>query len=351
MKKNWLFSLGLIFFVASHQQDVLARPIARPQLNRIALIPFSANGKGAHAVAVTASSAMSKALKRQKKLKFIMLPEKRGADLRTCLQDRACVKKLGQGLRADYFITGHVEKQTSLFFMDIRVISSSTSDVIISEMIRVPNANAAKKRSPQFAAKIQGAIKKSQKTYAKSDAKEKKFVTSDNSDVLARSGPGDEENPLTNKKPAPPPQPKQLDSTLAKDSAADAMAEKEAKKGPSLVSQLVSKRYWPAWAAAGAGLTALGVGITFGVVSSNANSTAQETTSQPEAVINHDKAEKNALVANIMYGISGGAFIASAVLFYLEHRKETSESYAGLPINLTWNVSGKGYALMLEGRF
>jgi len=114
---------------------------------------------------------------------------------------------------------------------------------------------------------------------------------------------------------------------------------------------LFSRRYTPAWATFAAGVGALGTGVAFGVISNRANQQAQDAEYQKEAYLAHDKAKKNALVANILYGVGGAAILTSALMVYLEHRKEVREHRNERDLSIQVDVAHSGGGIAVRGSF
>ncbi len=131
-------------------------------------------------------------------------------------------------------------------------------------------------------------------------------------------------------------------------------AKKEAARAhePTFLTSVFSKRYWVGWLSLGAGVAALGSGIIFGLRSSSAVSKAEIAEMQVDAWVARDEAQKNALAANILFGVAGAAAITAAVLFYLEwsdERAEHRKRSRKLTVDARWFPGGAG--LGLSGRF
>jgi hypothetical protein len=117
----------------------------------------------------------------------------------------------------------------------------------------------------------------------------------------------------------------------------------------SFFSNIWAGRYWLGWSVLGVGVATLGGATAFGIISNGAESDARNAGTQVEAWQHRDKAEKNALVANILFGVGGAAVITSVVLLYLEYRQERSERKRALDLAVIPTPGGAAFSL--GGRF
>jgi len=124
-----------------------------------------------------------------------------------------------------------------------------------------------------------------------------------------------------------------------------------AKNDKSFVKRIWQRRYRYGWATAGVGVAALSAAAVFGVLSSKANKSAGEARLQVDAWTLRDKAQKNALTANILFAVSGAALVTSAIIFYREHKKETRELRSGSDMTIGVNVAKGGGGVSMQGRF
>lgn len=129
-----------------------------------------------------------------------------------------------------------------------------------------------------------------------------------------------------------------------------AIAQNESKKRDyGFFSAIWQRRYLPAWGTLGAGVAVLSGGIAFGAIAQSANQRAHDATVQPEAWTLRNKAQKNALAANILMGIGGAAVITSTILFYLEYQKELKQRRQEITLEL--DITKGGGKILLAGRF
>ena len=94
---------------------------------------------------------------------------------------------------------------------------------------------------------------------------------------------------------------------------------------------------WPAWITLGAGLAAGGVGIALGVSSRGAREQAEDREIPFSQAQEHlDRANTQALAANILFIAAGAAAVTSGVLFYLgwDREEPLEASLAPTPFGL-----------------
>ena len=87
------------------------------------------------------------------------------------------------------------------------------------------------------------------------------------------------------------------------------------------------------------------------MVSAGANNEARAAESQPKAWLARDKAQRNALVANICYGVGGAAALTSAIWFIVEYRRDRAESRQLRRIQVGLDVAQGGGAVTARGEF
>jgi len=338
----------------------------RPSKVRVGLISLSASGKGATKVASKTTQAVAKSMRRNRRISVMVFNPRRSAKLRQCMQVSDCVKAVGRKLHLQYLISGQVLKLGRNYHVDMMVVSRATGAVVTNGTYEVHSPWAAKTSGARLALslvnKARSGIRVASASTTASDA-----AVLTNAPLFSRSEAEsaanileerDEENPLTRGDKAKTASAAAV-ATAAEASAADlspsatsaAPAEVMVNKEPGLASRLLARRYVHAWSVAGAGVAALGAGVAFGVISSNANSAAQDAQFQREAWLERDKAKKNALTANILYGVGGAAVLTSVVLFYLEHRNETRERRNDRDLSLQLQVAQQGGGVTVTGSF
>lgn len=95
---------------------------------------------------------------------------------------------------------------------------------------------------------------------------------------------------------------------------------------------------WSAWGCLAVALGAVGTGVAMAMLAKDYEEKANDvnipwkSNTGPSAEDYHDKAETRALIANIMWGVAGGAAVASGVLFYFGYRKKSTASASVVPI-------------------
>jgi hypothetical protein len=83
-----------------------------------------------------------------------------------------------------------------------------------------------------------------------------------------------------------------------------------------------SRTHWPAWTVAGVAAAAATAGIVLAALTVVENNGVNDLSQTSKAADDHrDAAARNALGANICFGLAGAAAITSGVLFYLGWRK------------------------------
>ena len=324
------------------------------QRPRVGVIPLSHTGKGAARVARRTTASMAKHLRRTRQVRVVVLAQRRASRLHQCLQVHHCIQSVSRKLGVRYLVAGHVTRMGKKSYrVDLRVVRSD-GEVMSADAFRtrsgkgrfsgrlalrlVRKANRVRLASASTRATdvpLQGAA-----LFSRSDAASAAY-TPEASDV---------EDPLTpaESKPAEPETAAVAEATEAVPSA---IAEPTVQAETSFGTSIFSKRYTHAWTTLGAGVAALGAGIGFGVISRNANQAAQDADYQKKALLNHDKAKKNALVANILFGAGGAVVLSSAVMFLLEHRQEKREKRNDHDLSLQLQVAQKGGGLTVAGSF
>jgi TolB-like protein len=334
----------------------------RRSRTRVALIPLSASGRAAAKVARKATRAMAKRMRRNRRISVVVFNQRRAARLRRCMQVPECVKAVARKLRVRYMVTGQVLKLGRAYHVDMMVVARATGGVVSSGTFRVRRPWSAQTRASRLALNLVHKARRGVRI-ASANTTATDAVPATSAPLFSRSEAEsaanivevrDQENPLRPSEPKP----RKAETVaaasspdLAPTAAAAAPAEVVVNKEPGLVSRLASRRYMHAWAVASAGVATLGAGVAFGVISSKANTAAGEAEYQREAWLQRDKAQKNALTANILYGVGGAAVLTSVVLFYLEHRKEMREQRNERDISLDFQVAQQGGGVSLKGRF
>jgi TolB-like protein len=348
MKKTSLL-IGCLFLVMAWPG--LAKAARK---TRVALVPMASTGKGASKVAWKTSRAMAKKLRRTRNLRVVVFAPRRAARLHQCLQVPHCIQALGQKLRVKFLVTGHVTRVgRRAFHVDVRVVRSD-GEVLTSSSYRTSGGGVAGAR---VAARLVSKARRVRLAAASTSATDALpnaplFSRSEAVSAAATIEARDGENPLTPGEPAPEESDAKKVAVAPTESVPmaptpDITAEKET----SFASSLFSWRYTHAWATFAAGVGALGTGVAFGVISNRANQQAQDAEYQKEAFLAHDKAKKNALVANILYGAGGAAILTSALMVYLEHRKEVRERRLKHDLSIQLDVAHSGGGIAVRGSF
>ncbi|MCA9666042.1 MAG: hypothetical protein KC503_10655 [Myxococcales bacterium] len=333
---------------------------ARRHRERIAVVPISASTWKARRTAHKATRRLLRLLRRSRRFRTVLLPRSR--KMRRCLQLASCVNRIAKRYRVKMIVAGHAERMGRRYHVDLRVVSQD-GEVLKSASFRGYRSTILWRGSAlayRLTLRARRALR-TQRVAAKSKPKaDRKFQA----EIVSRSDAAAVANLA-----GMPAQDKE-------DPDAKAAAEKKAAKGtkvaalgngvpaaavappvrrePGLMERLWSRRYLHAWATAGAGLAALGAGAVFGTISLKANQASRDEQLQPQAWTMRDKAQKNALTANILFAAGGAAVATSLVLFYLEYKKETRELRAkddGNNLSIGVNVAREGGGISLKGRF
>lgn len=319
---------------------------------RVAVVPITSSGRGAGKVAWKTTVAVTKKLRKNRRVKAVLISRRRTARLRKCLQVPECVRAVSKRLRVKYLVAGHITRMRRTYHVDIRVISGSTGEVMSSNALKA-NKWGARFRGARVAYRL---VRKAQRgvqvAAASTSATDASY--SSNGPLFSRSEAEsaaniieerDQENPLT---PAAD-KVAQVESGAASVSLDTPVVTKKDDSLP--ISRFFASRYWHAWTAAGLGVAALGTGAAFGSITMKANDAARGAENQREAFLNQDKARKNALTANILYGVGGAAIVSSVVMFYLESRKEVQERRNLRDLSIQLNVAQQGGGVLVQGSF
>jgi hypothetical protein len=319
------------------------------------MVPLSGSSRTARKIAWKTTLTMAKTLKKSKSVRAVMINRRRTRRLRQCLQVPHCVKLLSRKLRVRYLVAGHVSRLGRRYHIDMRVISASSGDVVSNGSFRVRQPHRAQSSGARLASRLIHRARKGVRVASASKSISDASMPTNNGYTFSKSEAEsaanivevrDKEDPLK-----PDDQPKVVEN------ATMAHLQSAVEPTPMVVAEhahqtsLFSKRYWHAWTTGSLGLAALGGGVALGYISRQANPTAHDAEYQKEAWINRDKAKKNALLANILYGAGGAAVLTSAVMFYLEHRKEAREKRMERDLSIQFNVAQGGGGLLVKGSF
>ncbi len=309
---------------------------------RLAVIPLSTTGAGADAAATALVRGVLKAFKHAKKIQPLLVGQGREEKFRLCLQKRSCVRAVARQLRVRYFLTGHVTAQGGGYHVDLRVVSARTGDGLASDSTQVDRGEDA----VRLAATIVDAARKAQPAPPPSEDKdedgEEPVTESDAKMAAAIIEQRDVEDPTAT------PEERRQAAEEAKRAAKGKAPELVVPPGWS--PRITSARYWHFWTTAAAGVAALGTGVVFGVISKQAVSAGRETDSQRQAFIERDRARKNALVANVLFGAGSGLLLTSGLLLFLEYRSERAD-VSRPKVQLGADLHGGGATLHLHGEF
>ncbi|PIE65967.1 MAG: hypothetical protein CSA24_01260 [Deltaproteobacteria bacterium] len=318
------------------------RRYRRAQRLRVAVVPIAATGRAARKLSYKLTRKLLRRLKRKRRRQVILLSRRRLAKLRRCLQEPACVQGLGKKLRVEYIVTGHIMRVRRAYHVDLAVVSVALGGVATSRSFRTRSAwkvvSAGSARGERLLGAAPSAARKAiaaKKPKPPEDPPKAPGVQIDKGEQPDMSKLGGED----------PTDPKTI--LAAQRRSAGPVTPKGGEPG---FSSLFAKRYWAGWLAMGAGVAALGAGVAFGAISRGALSDARDSSKQVDAWTARDKAEKNALTANIMFGVAGGAMIVAGVLFYLEYRSERAE-HRRRKLRADVAVMPGGAALGLRGTF
>lgn len=350
MKNSAIFLLSCwaLVMLASHLAE------ARPRTVRVAMVPLSGSSRTARKIAWKTTLTMTKTLKHSKTVKAVMINRHRTRRMRQCLQVPHCVKLLSRKLRVRYLVAGHVSRLGRRYHIDLRVISSSSGDVVSSGSFRVRQPRAAQSSGARLASRLIRDARKGVRVASASKSISDASTPTDNGLMFSKSEAESAANIIEardREDPLKPEEPKVVEN------ATMAHLESAVEPTPTVVAEqtfqtsLFSKRYWHAWTTGSLGLAALGGGVALGYISRQANQAAHDAEYQKEAWINRDKSKKNALLANILYGAGGAAVLTSAVMFYLEHRKEAREKRMQRDLSIQFNVAQGGGGLLIKGAF
>jgi hypothetical protein len=349
--------LSLVLCSALLSQTSEARPrrarvrvrvrASRPQV-RVAVVPLSGSGKGAVKLAASATRALIKSLRRSRTLQARVLEQRRAAKLRLCLQESECVRTLASSLGTSLLITGHVEPQGTGFHVDLRVVAGASGEAVQSEgldLAATSGGSAARLglRLLDRARRGASAVAARRTTV---DAPER-FSTSEAESASAIVEARDTEDPLTRKAAASRPAPKKVAVAVAP----SAPVETEVMHDSWTAGRLFSRRFAATWTLAVVGLGTLGASVAFGVISKRANDDARAAESQLDAWPLRDKAQKNALVANILFGVGGAAALTSTILFIVEYRRDRAECRSVRKVRVAVDVTLGGGAIVARGVF
>ncbi|MCC6746201.1 MAG: hypothetical protein IT371_00995 [Deltaproteobacteria bacterium] len=344
----------------------------------MALAPMTASDAAAGRVARGVTSRVLKRLKKGKRAKVVMLGGLGGAKLRKCMQVPSCVQAVSRRLKVRYVVAGHVTRAGRSFQLDVRVLSAAEGTVMGTENLEARRTPALLLKGPVLAARllaradVGGEGKKAvasdfqPEVVSRSDADAETAPDGDFKPEVVKQSAGEaqmaglggeeddeKEDPLTPPGKTQPQAKAKLASFTGEAAGGVAPAAVEvppAQQEPGFMSRIFTKRYWHAWTTLSVGLGALAGGAAFGVMSRQANQEAADAQVQPEAWTLRDKAQKNALTANILLGAGGAAVATSVLLFALEYRKESKERQSE-KLSIGFDLAKGGGSLMVGGRF
>lgn len=312
---------------------------------RVALVPIAGTGRAARKLAYKLTRELGKRLRRGRTL--VRLSSRKGAKLRSCLQEAACVRELGRKHRVRFLVAGHVLQAGRNFHVDLAVVSVELGGVANSLSFRTRSKWKVVKGA---AAKAERLLRAAPRAVAKAKASPKvEPKAKAEPPAVATKPPVDPpETPKLNNEPEEPIDPKKLLADQNKQPEQPQKGQATGEKG--FFSSIFAKRYWAGWTALMGSTGALVAAIVFGVTSRGAISDAESTEVQIDAWTLRDKAQKNALTANIFFGVAGAAAIASGVLFYLEYKAERRERRRR-KLRVDLRVMPQGATLGLQGTF
>jgi TolB-like protein len=309
---------------------------------RLAVIPLSTTGAGADAAASALVRGLLKAFKHAKKVQTLLVGQGREEKFRLCLQKRSCVRAVARQLRVRYFLTGHVTAQGGGYHVDLRVVSARTGDGLASDSATVDRGEEA----VRLAATLVDSARKAQPAPApeqeEKEDNEEPVTDSDAKLAAAIIEQRDTEDPTAS------PEERKRAAEEARRAAKD--KEPDLVVPPGWTPRITSARYWHFWTTAAAGIAAIGTGVVFGVISKQAVDAGREAPSQRQSFIERDKAKKNAMVANILFGAGGALVLTSGLLLFLEYRSERADA-ARPRYQLGMNLGGGGGTLCVTGEF
>jgi TolB-like protein len=308
---------------------------------RLAVIPLSTTGAGADAAAASLVRGILKAFKHAKKTQALLVGQGREEKFRLCLQKRSCVRAVSRQLRVSYILTGHVTSQGGGYHVDLRVISARSGEGIVSDAATVDRGEEAVRLAATLVDRARRTQPAPVVAEEKGDDGEEPVTESDARMAAAIIEQRDTEDPT-----ATPEERRQA----AEEAKRAGKQEPERVVPPGWTPRVTSGRYWHFWTAAAVGVAAIGTGVVFGVISKGAVDAGRAAESQRQAFIERDKAEKNALVANVLFGAGGAVLLTSGLLLFLEYRSERAD--ASRPkVELGVNLAGGGGSLFLWGKF
>jgi len=332
-----VYALGLA--LAIPQGALAAR---RGGKERLAVIPLSTTGAGADAAAASLVRGILKAFKHARKVQPLLVGQGREERFRLCLQKRTCVRAVCRQLRVRYVLTGHVTAQGGGYHVDLRVISGRTGDGIVSDTVVVDRGDDA----VRMAATLVDRARRTQPAPAQpedtGDDGEEPVTESDAKMAAAIIEQRDTEDPTATPE----------ERRRAAEEARRVAKEKEPAPvpPPGWSPRVTSRRYWHFWTTAAVGIAAIGTGVVFGVISKQAVDAGHATESQRQAFIERDKAQKNALVANVLFGAGGALLLTSGLLLFLEYRSERAD-VSRPRVTLGADLHRGGGALHVMGEF
>jgi TolB-like protein len=322
---------------------------ARRSGARVAVVPVSTDQPAVRKAAAKATRAIVKRLQRQGHRVTLVAP-RQAVKLQRCLQEASCVETVGERMGVRYFVAAFAQRLGRAVHVDLRIIATRDGAVVASRAFERPSpaaiigATAAVAQALLFDAE-NGVKVASASAVRGNDAQYGEVLTRSEAESAAQIVEvRDEEQPDA---PKTAPTKKLALATGAGAAAALDAATPVVQRETSI--SVFSGRYWHAWTAAGAGVAALGAAAVFGVFSRKANRAALEADTQPEAWSLQDEARKNALGANVMFGVGGAALAASAILFFVEARQERREQRERLHLGI--NIARSGGQLTVQGRF
>ena len=321
-----------------------APAVARRRPIRVAIAPATAGDAPRRRIAARLTRQIISALRRDRRYRVVRLPVRKKERLRRCLQLPRCTSKLSRRLRVAYFVAAHVDHFEGRLHLDMRVVAGARGAVVAHRVRRSRNVNALLKGSPWVARRLLASARRTPSREQTADVAEDVRLRADAASGTFVAEAHDAESPVQT------PSPRKSSARKPAD-ARSVHQQPEEDASSSTFGRLWQRRYWAGWAAAGTAAVSLTAAAAFGVISSKANKSSREAELQVEAWQLRDKAKKNALGANVLFGLGAVAALASATLFYLEFREENRERRLSGSVSMGLAFARGGGRLALKGHF
>lgn len=337
-------SVSGVFLLAAASTTLASTTLASAAApTRIAVVPLLGTDKGTTKTARSLTRVLIRALGSTRAGRGArLLPRGRAARFLRCVQQTACLRGLGATKGASHFIAGQVARLGSRLHLDLWLISVESGGIARSGSVRARDGGTLGRRLRILTRRLVSGLPVAEPAVASRPP---------------RRAPSQKTSGASGGIRAPNWAAAGEDEGSGGDADGGVIGdEQESDEGdePSLWADL---RLWT-WVCAGAAVVSLGTAAGFGVAALAAKANAEDARYQGEAALEHDAAKKNALAANVLFGVGGVLAAATGALFYFayfagkEDREPPKAAAQALLLSFSPLTSeGPGLSLFVGGGF